>query len=337
MQPNLANPWTPLSALFVPEILTEIFQYSTVEDLQVYTSVCLDWEEPAQARLLETVQLDNSTQMAYLVSKPTFRRYVRNLITCADFDVPLHELLVPELTFSSEAPSSRYGERPMNVTTWHVIGPILFQPSRFLVSGIHSFSSSLHTFHAHDSLWLDIEDFCDLLNALGNCRKLETLALPTDLLSQYDKTSEEGIASWEETFSTRLFPSLDRPRIVRLQLVSTNSRYRLCSTKSLRATHAFWILHPSCPLSFAHTLQLVVGQGADLQHILPLTPKLESLELCYEDPRSWSNYGEYFCIQSIAPFLCIYDRSAYEGTAQTTFSESTSIGLSPDGCSVVIP
>lgn len=292
MQPNLADPWTPLSALFVLELLTEIFKYATTEDLHIYADVCLHWEEPAQARLLETVQLDNPTQMAYLYTKPTFRRYVRNLVTCVDFDIPLHELLVPESSFFSEVPNSRCRERPMNITAWHVVGPILFQPSRFLVEGIRSFSGSLHTFHVHDSLWLDLEAFCDLLNALGNCRKLRTLALPTDLIFHHRETSEEWMVRWEETFSSRLVPSLNRPRIVQLQLVSTNSRYRLCSTRSLKATHAVWILHPSCPLSFAHTSQLIVAQGTDLQCILPVISTLESLELCCEDPRLWKDYGE---------------------------------------------
>lgn len=296
MQPNLANPWTPLSALFVPELLTEIFQYSTVEDLQAYADVCLYWEEPAQACLLETIQLHNSTQMAHLHTKPTFRRYVRNLITCVDFETPFHELLVPELDFSLGAHTPRHRERAMNLTTWHVIGAPFqapFRTSRYLIPGIHSFCGSLRTFHVHDSLYLDPGGFCDLLNALGNCQKLESLALPTDLQFYHHETSEQRIARCETTFSTRLVPSLNRPQIVRLQLVSTNRRYRLCAAKLMKAIHAIWIPHSNCPLNFAHTLQLIVGQGADLQRVLPLVPALESLEFCCEIPKLWPNYGEF--------------------------------------------
>ncbi|KAE9383409.1 hypothetical protein BT96DRAFT_1009219 [Gymnopus androsaceus JB14] len=291
IQPNLANPLTPRSALFVPELLTEIFKHATLEDLRVYAAVCLHWEEPAQARLLETVQLDNTAQMRYLSTKPTFRRYVRNLITSVDFDTPVHELLVPDFSFSSKDHTPYFHERPMNIASWHLVGPVPFRPSKYLISGIHSFSSSLHTFHVHDSLWLDLVGFCDLLNALGNCRRLKNLALPTHLLFNQYETSEQRIACCEQTFSTKLVPSLDRPRIVRLQLVSTNRRYRLCAAKSMRAMHAIWIPHPNCPLSFAHTSQLIVGQGADLQRVLPLVPTLESLEVCCEDPRSWKNHG----------------------------------------------
>ncbi|KAE9401684.1 hypothetical protein BT96DRAFT_991849 [Gymnopus androsaceus JB14] len=293
-QPNLASTWTPLSALFVPELLTEIFEHATLEDLRVYTAVCLQWEEPAQARLLETVHLDNITQMRYLHTKPTFRRYVRNLVTAVDFDTPVHELLVPELTFSSKDHTPYYHGRPMNITSWHLVGPVPIRPSRFLISGIDSYSSTLHTFHVHDSIWLDLEGFCDLLNALGNCRRLENLALPTDLSFFHYQTFEERIAQCEQAFSIKLFPSLDRPRIVHLQLVSTNCRYSLCATKPMKTIHTIWLPHPNCPLDFAGTLHLIVGQGEDLQRALPVIPNLQSLEICSscEHPLLWTNYNQ---------------------------------------------
>ncbi|KAE9401718.1 hypothetical protein BT96DRAFT_937750 [Gymnopus androsaceus JB14] len=289
-QPNLASTWTPLSALFVPELLTEIFKHATLEDLRVYTAVCLQWEEPAQARLLETVHLDDIAQMRYLHTKPTFRRYVRYLVTAVDFDTPIHELLVPELTFSSKD-HTPYG-RPMNITSWHLVGPVPFRPSKFLIRGINSFSITLQTFHVHDSIWLDLEGFCDLLNALGNCQRLENLALPTDLLFFLRETFEERFSLCEQAFSTRLFPSVDRPRIVHLQLVSTNRRYRLCAKKPMKALHTLWLPHHNCPLSFADTLHLIVGQGEDLQRVLPVTPNLQSLEICCEHPRLWANFNQ---------------------------------------------
>ncbi|KAE9401676.1 hypothetical protein BT96DRAFT_991842 [Gymnopus androsaceus JB14] len=289
-QPNLASTRTPLSALFVPELLTEIFKHATLEDLRVYTAVCLQWEEPAQARLLETVHLDNIAQMRYLHTKPTFRRYVRNLVTAVDFDTPVHELLVPELTFSSKDHTPYYHGRPMNITSWHLVGPVPFRPSRFLINGIDSYSMTLHTFHVHDSIWLDLERLCHLLNALGNCRRLKDLALPLDLSLFHYQTSEERIAECEEAFSTRLFPPTDRPRIVHLQLVSTNRRYRLCATKPMKAIHTIWLPHTNCPFDFADTLHLVVGQGEDLQRVLPSVPNLQSLEICCEHPLLWTNY-----------------------------------------------
>ncbi|KAE9401722.1 hypothetical protein BT96DRAFT_991884 [Gymnopus androsaceus JB14] len=302
-QPNLASTRTPLSALFVPELLTEIFKHATLEDLRVYTAVCLQWEEPAQARLLETVHLDNIAQMRYLHTKPTFRRYVRNLVTAVDFDTPVHELLVPELTFSSKDHTPYYHGRPMNITSWHLVGPVPFRPSRFLISGINSYSRTLHTFHVHDSIWLDLEGFCDLLNALGSCQRLENLALPTDLQFKQYKTSEQRLACCEETFSALLLPSLNRPRILQLQLVSTNRRYRLCAAKPMNAIHTIWITHPNCPLIFANTSQLIVGQGADLQRLLPLVPALESLEICCESPMLWPNYDQLLRAPLNLPFL----------------------------------
>ncbi|KAE9384246.1 hypothetical protein BT96DRAFT_950694 [Gymnopus androsaceus JB14] len=292
IQPNLANPLTPRSALFVPELLTEIFKHATLEDLRVYAAVCLHWEEPAQARLLETVQLDNTAQMRYLSTKPTFRRYVRNLITSVDFDTPVHELLVPDFSFSSKDHTPYFHERPMNIASWHLVGPVPFRPSKYLISGIHSFSSSLHTFHVHDSLWLDLVGFCDLLNALGNCRTLKNLALPTELLFFVHETVAQRIAQCEQAFSTRLIRVMDRPRIAHLQLVSTNRRYRLCAAKPMKAIHTIWLPHPNCPLSFVDTLHLIVGQGEDLQRVLPLVPSLQSLEVCCEHPRLWANYNQ---------------------------------------------
>ncbi|KAE9389262.1 hypothetical protein BT96DRAFT_946990 [Gymnopus androsaceus JB14] len=289
-QPNL-SPWTPRSVLFVPELLTEIFKYSTLEDLRVYVVVCSQWEEPAQARLLETVRL-HTAQMRCLHAKPTFRRYVRSLITVVDFDTPVHELLVPEWEFSSKDQTPYCYERPMNIASWHLVGPVPFRPSKFLISGINSYSKTLHTFHVHDSIWLDLEGFCDLLNALGNCRRLENLALPTDLSFFHNKTLGQRIAECEQAFSTRLIPSVDRPQIVHLQLVSTNRRYRLCAAKPMKAIHTVWLPHPNCPLSFVDTLHLIVGQGEDLQRILPLVPKLQSLEVCCEHPRLWRNYNK---------------------------------------------
>ncbi|KAF9065500.1 hypothetical protein BDP27DRAFT_1424809 [Rhodocollybia butyracea] len=303
IQPNLAHPWTSRSALFVPELITEIFKYSTVEDLYTYAAVCLYWEEPAQARLLETVQLDNAVQMRYLRTKPTFRRYVRNLITEIDFDIPIHEFLIPELAFSHFLATRQYTERPMIIKSWQLTGPFPFLPSKFIIAGLHSYSNTLHTFHVHDSLWLDLEMFCDLLNALGNCQKLENLALPTSLLFFHFETPEQRISQCEQAFSQKLITSMNKPRILRLQLVSTNRRNRLCATKPMKDIHAIWIPHPNCPLSFVDTIQLTVGQGADLQRVLPVISKLESLEICCENPSLWTNYSELMKAPLRLPFL----------------------------------
>lgn len=189
----------------------------------------------------------------------------------------------------------------MNIATWHVIGTP-FQPSMSLISGIQLFSNSLRTFHVHDSLWLDLEVFCDLLNALGSCWELKNLALPTDLTFLRDKTTEQRIAHCEQMFSRKLALSLGRPRIVSLQLVSTNHRYRFSAKKPMKAIHTVWITHPNCPLSFAHTSQLIVGQGTDLQRVLALTHTLVCLEICCESPRLWPDYGECFCIQLLDRF-----------------------------------
>ncbi|KAF9063350.1 hypothetical protein BDP27DRAFT_1426959 [Rhodocollybia butyracea] len=286
IQPNLSHPWTSRSALFIPELLTEIFQYCTLEDLHAHATVCLDWEEPAQARLLETVQLSNVNQMRYLNTKPTYRRYVRNLITSVKFDTPVHELRVPELNFSSELLAFQYKEHPMNITTWHLVGPVLFPSSKYLISGVYSFSSTLHTFQVHHSLPLNPEDLCDLLNALGNCLKLENLALPANVVFFRHETSAQRIARWEQA-STRLVPSLHKPRIVRLQLVAAYRRYHLRVARPRPMIHTSWLSHPNCPFDFAHTLHLIVGQEEDL-HVVPLIAKLESLEICSEHPESWS-------------------------------------------------
>ncbi|KAF9065499.1 hypothetical protein BDP27DRAFT_1366393 [Rhodocollybia butyracea] len=303
IQPNLAHPWTSRSALFVPELITEIFKYSTVEDLYTYAAVCLYWEEPAQARLLETVQLDNAVQMRYLRTKPTFRRYVRNLITEIDFDIPIHEFLIPELAFPQGVHTHQCTERPMIIKSWHLTRPHAFTKSKFIIAGLHSYSNTLHTFHIHGSLWLDLEMFCDLLNALGNCRKLENLALPASLVFFHSETPEQRISQCEQAFSTKLVTSMDKPRILRLQLISTNRRNILCPAKLPKDIHATWIPHPNCPLSFADTLQLIVGQGADLQCVLPMVSKLESLEICCENPSLWTNYSELMNAPLRLPYL----------------------------------
>ncbi|KAF9063346.1 hypothetical protein BDP27DRAFT_1426954 [Rhodocollybia butyracea] len=253
MQPNLAHPWTSRSALFIPELITEIFKHSTIEDL-------------------------------------------------IDFDIPIHELLIPELAFSQEAHTRLYTWRPMTIKSWHLIRPYPLLPSKFIITGLHSYSNTLHTFHIHGSLWLDLEMFCDLLNALGNCRKLENLALPASLFSQFE-TSEQHIYQCERAFSTKLVTPVDKPRIVRLQLVSTNRRNRLCAAKTMTDIHAVWIPHSNCPLSFADTLQLIVGHGGDLQCVLPVVPKLESLEICCENPSLWTNYSELKKAPLRLPFL----------------------------------
>ncbi|KAF9065496.1 hypothetical protein BDP27DRAFT_1424805 [Rhodocollybia butyracea] len=305
VQPNLATPLTARSALFIPELLTEIFKYLTLEDLRVYAAVCVHWEEPAQARLLETVRLDSITQMRYLRTKPAFRRYVRNLITSDNFDIPVHELLVPEWTSPPDSPTLQYNERPMNITSWQLAGPVSFPSSRFLINGLYSYSSTLQTFRVHDSLQLDLDDFCDLLNTLGQCQNLENLALPLNLHFLRYETYEQHISRCEEAFSTKLAPSSQRPRILGLQLVSTNRRYRLYATKPMNAVHTIWIPHINCPLSFADTSELIVGQGADLQRVLPVVSKLKSLEICCESPSLWTNYGDHLSPQALAPF-CYY-------------------------------
>ncbi|KAF9021596.1 hypothetical protein BDP27DRAFT_1439150 [Rhodocollybia butyracea] len=271
VQPNLTTPWTARSALFIPELLTEIFKYLSLEDLRVYAAVCVHWEEPAQARLLETVQLDNLTQMRV--------------------DLP------------PDSPTPQYNERPMNIISWQLVGPVSFPSSRFLINGLYSYSSTLQTFYAHDSLRLDLDDFCDLLNTLGNCQNLENLALPLDLHFLHYETYEQHISRCEEAFSTKLTPSLNRPRILGLQLVSTNRRYRLYATKPMKAIHTIWIPHINCPLSFADTSQLIVGQGADLQRVLPVISKLESLEICCENPSLWVNYDQLLRAPLKLPFL----------------------------------
>ncbi|KAF9065514.1 hypothetical protein BDP27DRAFT_1424822 [Rhodocollybia butyracea] len=319
IQPNLSHPWTARSALFIPELLTEIFQYSTLEDLYAHATVCLDWEEPAQARLLETVELGNANQMRYLNTKPTYRRYVRDLITSVDFDTPVHKLRVPELNFCPELPILQYKEHPMSISAWHLVGPVPLPSSEFLIiRGIYSYSSTLRTFHVHDSLWLSPEVFCDLLNALGNCQKLENLALPANVVFRRHETSIQRIARWKQA-STRLVSPLHKPQIVRLQLVATYRRYRLCATRPSPNIHILWTSHPNCPFNFVHTLQLIVGQGEVLQHVLPVLQKLESLEICSEHPWFWSNYSLLLEAPLKLPLLKSLQMSFHHTSAVSSF------------------
>ncbi|KAJ3927090.1 MAG: hypothetical protein NXY57DRAFT_1042710 [Lentinula lateritia] len=123
-----------------------------------------------------------------------------------------------------------------------------------------AFSSTLWSFMMHDEADLTGDAYCNLLNALGRCKNLTHLTLPSG--KEFDDTQLE-----------RLYAPLsaDRPRILCLQTLPTYRRHHLAwNTGASEARKWSWVFHENCPLDLQSVEELIVGNTGVALLLLPL-------------------------------------------------------------------
>ncbi|KIK50829.1 hypothetical protein GYMLUDRAFT_252627 [Collybiopsis luxurians FD-317 M1] len=152
---------------------------------------------------------------------------------------------------------------------------------------------TVHTFIFSGNLRISYYDFCRLLLALGQCRQLRKLTLPSPKL-----TGREPSAQVLRSFGVLSPRVAHRPKLTFLQLVTHHDRGSpspITSSSGSRDCEWQWLEDELCPFALHYCQELVVGGAKAAQRILPIVQNhLTHLEFCsyLDTQKSWTAYEE---------------------------------------------
>ncbi|KAJ3905726.1 hypothetical protein F5879DRAFT_988035 [Lentinula edodes] len=257
------------------DLLLAYFSWLNEDDLLVCAFTSPWFFEPAQSFLLRRVHLNDTVQLISLIKQPNLRRYVRTIIAPADLnDIPIHNCRFPSHIYDHSTSTASIEHRTMAIQNLELIGRGFKRPllsiSR-VPETVLAFSNTLRSFMMHDEADMTGDAYCNLLNALGRCKNLTHLTLPSG--REFDDTQLERLHA----------PlSADRPRILCLQTLPTYYRHHLAwNTGASEARRWSWVFHENCPLDLQSVEELIVGNTGVALLLLPsMRASLIRLEFC---------------------------------------------------------
>ncbi|KAJ3805437.1 hypothetical protein F5876DRAFT_69797 [Lentinula aff. lateritia] len=289
-------PLSSFCASFCVELVGECMSHMKDRELHACSLVCHSWRVLAQSLFFETIVLRRGVKkLARLERNPHLLRHVRHIIGETSFPFP--EMF------------TAYG--PLRIRTLEFRENVRYGPAPLanIVNAIRTVSLTLETFTLRDSIPVSYPAFCDILKALGRCKRLRNLTLPPpyrigDNQSAAQQRADDALAEFDK-MARDLLPFEDRPQLNFLQLIPSayrdNPRPNTAAMRDPLASEYKWLEEGKCPFNLRLLRELVIGPPVAIQVVLPITRRsLHRLEVCqaFDTRSSWTLYGE-FCAVSV--------------------------------------
>ncbi|KAJ3905728.1 hypothetical protein F5879DRAFT_988038 [Lentinula edodes] len=195
---------------------------------------------------------------------------------------------------------------PLRIRTLEFRENVRYGPAPLanIVNAIRTVSLTLETFTLRDPIPVSYPAFCDVLKALGRCKRLRNLTLPPpyrigDNQSAAQQRADDALAEFDK-MARDLLPFEDRPQLNFLQLIPSayrdNPRPNTAAMRDPLASEYKWLEEGKCPFNLRLLRELVIGTPVAIQVVLPITRRsLHRLEVCqaFDTRSSWTLYEDF--------------------------------------------
>ncbi|KAJ3925475.1 MAG: hypothetical protein NXY57DRAFT_967754 [Lentinula lateritia] len=158
---------------------------------------------------------------------------------------------------------------PLHIRTLEFRENVRYGPAPLanIVNAIRTVSLTLETFTLRDSIPVSYPAFCDILKALGRCKRLRNLTLPPpyrigDNQSAAQQRADDALAEFDK-MARDLLPFEDRPQLNFLQLIPSayrdNPRPNTAAMRDPLASEYKWLEEGKCPFNLRLLRELVIG------------------------------------------------------------------------------
>ncbi|KAE9397102.1 hypothetical protein BT96DRAFT_996067 [Gymnopus androsaceus JB14] len=269
------------------DVLSHIFVFLAASDQESCAKVCMDWLESAGQYTLPLLDVSDQELVHAIQRSPTVARHIRHIIAPINFELPFHGITFIDRILE---PPLRFEQRCMAIESLELHGMRVsaLPPSAFLVPSIITFSTTLRGFALKHQCQMAPVFFFELLQALGQCKKLESLTL----------ANSAALEPFLESF--RMFNlsarGLERPKLEFLQLVSVSHRERPHVLHTASTADYAWLDDELCPFDLHSLKEIIAGSAAPMEILLPtVKDSLVSLEFCcpFDTKESWSDFGKF--------------------------------------------
>ncbi|KAE9387315.1 hypothetical protein BT96DRAFT_948442 [Gymnopus androsaceus JB14] len=272
------------------DVLDYIFGFLPASDQESCAKVCMEWLEIAGRHTLPLLDISDRELVHAIRKSPTVARYVRRIIAPINFDHPFHDITFIDRTL--ELPV-RFERRCMATESLEFQGvrASALPPSIFMLPSIITFSTTLRRFALDHDCRMAPVFFYELLQALGQCKQLESLTLANPVYL------EPVFLQSFRNFNVLAGNSLERPRLELIQLVSASHRERPRVHTANTADYA-WLADDLCPFDLHSLKEIIAGSAAPMEVLLPtVKDSLLRLEYCcpFDTKESWSKFEKLRC------------------------------------------
>ncbi|KAE9384917.1 hypothetical protein BT96DRAFT_950235 [Gymnopus androsaceus JB14] len=269
------------------DVLGHIFVFLAASDQESCAKVCMDWLESAGRYTLPLLDVSDQELVHAIQRSPTVARHIRHIIAPINFELPFHGITFIDRILE---PPLHFEQKHMAIESLELHGMRVspLPPSAFLVPSIITFSTTLRGFTLNHQCQMAPVFFFELLQALGQCKKLESLTLANSV-------SLEPFLESFQTFNL-LARGLERPKLEFLQLVSVSHRERPHVLHTASTADYAWLDDELCPFDLHSLKEIIAGSAAPMEILLPtVKDSLVRLEFCcpFDTKESWSDFEKF--------------------------------------------